>query len=78
MDNPGRDAPNMFARSVPDLEPDTAYAARFVWSDPDGIQEQAGKTLTKVGQVRTRPESMTSAEGKACPVYPTDYKGTSV
>src|SRR5689334_14841830 len=30
-------SPNMFAGSILDLEPDTAYEARFVMSDPDGI-----------------------------------------
>src|SRR5258708_2478630 len=29
-------SPNMFAGSILDLEPDTAYEARFVMSDPDG------------------------------------------
>ena len=31
-------APNMFAGSILDLEPDTAYEAQFVLSDPDGIR----------------------------------------
>src|SRR5262245_42467027 len=30
-------SPNMFAGSILDLEPDTAYEARFVMSDPDGL-----------------------------------------
>ena len=30
-------SPNMFAGSILDLEPDTAYEARFVLSDPDGV-----------------------------------------
>ena len=30
-------SPNMFAGSILDLEPDTAYEARFVMSDPDGF-----------------------------------------
>ena len=30
-------SPNMFAGSILDLQPDTAYEARFVLSDPDGI-----------------------------------------
>src|SRR5260370_41939879 len=29
-------SPNMFAGSILDLEPDTAYEARFTMSDPDG------------------------------------------
>src|SRR5258706_8801990 len=41
-------SPNMFAGSILDLEPDTAYEARFVMSDPDGLVGQSGKTLTKI------------------------------
>ena len=36
-------SPNMFAGSILDLEPDTAYEARFVLSDPDGLIGQSGK-----------------------------------
>src|SRR5262249_52978797 len=39
-------SPNMFAGSILDLEPDTAYEARFVLSDPDGIVGQSAKTVT--------------------------------
>ena len=35
--------PNMFAGSILDLEPNTAYEARFVMSDPDGFQGQSVK-----------------------------------
>src|SRR6267378_650614 len=41
-------SPNMFAGSILDLEPDTAYEARFAMSDPDGFLGQSGKTLTKI------------------------------
>ena len=34
-------APNMFAGSILDLEPDTAYEARFVMTDPDGVRGRA-------------------------------------
>src|SRR5947208_16800546 len=51
-------SPNMFAGSILDLEPDTAYEAQFVMSDPDGLIGQSGKTLTKVVKVRTRAEPM--------------------
>src|ERR687887_575730 len=44
-------SPNMFAGSILDLEPDTAYEARFVLTDPDGVRGIAQKTVT----VRTRP-----------------------
>src|ERR1700730_1609103 len=40
-------SPNMFAGSILDLEPDTAYEARFVMSDPDGILGQSAKTAMK-------------------------------
>jgi hypothetical protein len=45
-------APNMFAGSVLDLDPDTAYEVQFVMTDPDGVRGEARKTVT----VRTRPE----------------------
>src|SRR5437868_3062922 len=47
-------SPNMFAGSILDLDPDTAYETRFVLRDPDGVSGQATKTVT----VRTRPEPM--------------------
>src|SRR4030095_6986713 len=47
-------APNMFAGSILDLEPNTAYEARFTVSDPDGVSGEKSKTVT----VRTRPEPM--------------------
>ena len=43
-------SPNMFAGSVLDLEPDTAYDVRFQASDPDGV---VGERI-KVVRVRTR------------------------
>src|SRR5256885_12235973 len=46
-------SPNMFAGSILDLSPDTAYEARFVMSDPDGFVAQASKTVTKTVTVRT-------------------------
>src|SRR5262245_2500301 len=45
-------APNMFAGSILDLEPDTAYDAQFVMSDPDGVRGESRRVVT----VRTRPE----------------------
>src|SRR5438552_4779045 len=71
-------SPNMFAGSILDLEPDTAYEARFVMSDPDGLIGQSGKTLTKIVKVRTRPEPMPAAGEKIYHVYPTDYKGVKM
>ena len=57
-------SPNMFAGSILDLEPDTAYEARFVMSDPDGIAGQSAKTATKTVTVRTRPEPKPYAGGR--------------
>jgi hypothetical protein len=71
-------SPNMFAGSILDLEPDTAYEARFVMSDPDGFLGQNSKTVTKTVAVRTRPEPKPYAAGRVFHVYPTDYKGTKI
>ena len=71
-------SPNMFAGSILDLEPDTAYEARFVMSDPDGFVGQNGKTVTKAVTVRTRPEPKPYAGGRVFHVYPPDYKGTKI
>jgi hypothetical protein len=72
-------SPNMFAGSILDLTEDTAYEARFVLSDPDGIAGQTDSTLTntltKIVKVRTRPEPMPFAGGRTFHVYPLDYKG---
>ena len=64
-------APNMFAGSILDLEPDTAYEARFVMSDPDGVQGPQSRAVT----VRTRPEPQPSAGGRVFHVYPPGYAG---
>lgn len=63
--------PPMFAGSILDLEPDTAYEARFTMTDPDGVGGPATKTMT----VRTRPEPMPFAGGRVFHVYPHDHKG---
>src|SRR5215472_7673216 len=63
-------SPNMFAGSILDLEPDTAYEARFVMSDPDGIAGQSAKTVTKTLTVRTRPEPKPYGGGRVYHVYP--------
>ena len=64
-------SPNMFAGSILDLEPDTAYEARFVMSDPDGVTSNATKTVT----VRTRPEPKPAEGGKVYHVYPVGHTG---
>src|SRR6202047_2558654 len=71
-------SPNMFAGSILDLEPDTAYEARFVLSDPDGIVGQNAKTATKTVTVRTRPEPKPFAGGRVFLVYPPDFTGTKI
>ena len=64
-------SPNMFAGSILDLEPDTAYEAQFVLKDSDGVTGESRKTVT----VRTRPEPKPSIDGKAYHVYPPGFKG---
>lgn len=64
--------PNMFAGSILDLQPDTAYEAQFVLSDPDGTRGQTRRTVT----VRTRREPMPAAGGRTFHVYPPNFKGT--
>ena len=63
--------PHMFAGSVLDLAPDTAYEVRFAMSDPDGVNGPAEKTMT----VRTRPEPIPFAGGRVFHVYPHGYEG---
>jgi hypothetical protein len=63
--------PNMFAGSVFDLEPGTEYEARFVLSDPDGVDGRAETLVT----VRTRVEPAPFAGGKTYHVYPPGFTG---
>jgi len=65
-------SPNMFAGSILDLEPNTAYEARFVLRDPDGTKGDTTKTVT----VKTRPEPMPAPGGNVYHVYPPGFKGT--
>ena len=67
-------APNMFAGSVLDLEPDTSYEARFVMSDPDGVRGPSERVVT----VRTRAEPQAYAGGRVFHVYPHGFKGQKV
>jgi hypothetical protein len=64
-------APNMFAGSILNLEPDTQYDCRLVLTDPDGVK---GKK-EQVVRVRTRKEPMPAGGGAVYHVYPFDYKG---
>jgi hypothetical protein len=64
-------APNMFAGSLLNLEPDTEYECRFALIDPDGVKGKAERTVT----VRTRKEPEPAAGGHVYHVYPFGYKG---
>ena len=64
-------APNMFAGSILDLEPDTSYEARFVMSDPEGVRGPAERIVN----VRTRAEPQVYAGGRVFHVYPPGFKG---
>jgi hypothetical protein len=66
--------PTMFAGSVLDLSPDTAYEVRLRMSDPDGVRGPAERTLT----VRTRPEPQPYAGGRVFHVYPHNFTGTKM
>lgn len=67
-------SPNMFAGSILDLEPGTAYEARFVMTDPDGIAGAAANAMKTVS-VRTRPEPKPATDGTVYHVYPVGYAG---
>lgn len=66
--------PPMFAGSILDLEPDTAYETRFTLEDPDGVSGTASRTMT----VRTRPEPVPFAGGRVFHVYPHGYHGEKI
>src|ERR1041385_2264646 len=68
----------MFAGSILDLEPDTAYEARFVLSDPDGLAGQRAISVARTVTVRTRAEPKSFPGGRVFHVYHPDYKGTKV
>jgi hypothetical protein len=66
--------PNMFAGSILDLVPGTAYEARFTLSDPDGVRgPSSGATRTVT--VGTRAEPMPAESGNVYHVYPLDWTG---
>jgi len=46
-------APNMFAVSLLNLAPDTAYEARFVLTDPDGVRGKSEMLVT--ARTRAKP-----------------------
>jgi hypothetical protein len=67
-------SPNLFAGSVWDLAPDTAYEVRLTLTDPDGVIGEAQHTLV----ARTRAEPMPASGGRVYHVYPPDFKGLKV
>ncbi len=64
-------APNMFAGSLLNLEPDTEYSVRLTLSDPDGVSGRSEQRLT----VRTRAEPQPYTGGATYHVYPPGYDG---
>jgi hypothetical protein len=64
-------APNMFAGSILNLEPDTDYECHLVLSDPDGVSGTAEQTV----MIHTRKVPSPSAGGHIYHVYPAGYKG---
>ncbi len=64
-------APNMFAGSILNLQPDTEYECRFVLGDPDG----ASGTLEQSVSVHTRKAPAPAAGGRVFHVYPAGYQG---
>lgn len=67
-------APSMFAGSVLDLEPDTAYDVELTATDPDGVVGVPRKLVS----VRTRREPQPYAGGRVLHVYPPGFKGTKL
>ncbi|HEX6997686.1 MAG TPA: hypothetical protein VF322_06050 [Gammaproteobacteria bacterium] len=64
-------APNMFAGSVLDLEPDTEYEVRLALADPDGVHGAAERIVT----ARTCKEPEPYPGGRVFHVYPAGYQG---
>jgi hypothetical protein len=67
-------APNMFAGSVLDLEPGTAYEVQLVMTDPDGVTGESRRVVT----VRTRAEPTPFRGGRTFHVYPHGFTGTKI
>jgi hypothetical protein len=64
-------APNMFAGSALNLEPDTQYDVRLMLTDPDGVIGNAERVLS----VRTRAEPQPYTGGTTYHVYPPGFDG---
>lgn len=67
-------APNMFAGSLLNLEPDTEYEARFTLVDPDGVTGVATQSVV----LRTRAEPRAVTDGATYHVYPDGYSGARI
>ena len=67
-------SPNMFAGSILDLEPNTAYEVRLTLTDPDGVSGETTKNVT----VRTRREPMPHPAGRVFHVYPPGFSGAKL
>lgn len=65
--------PNMFAGSILDLEPGTAYEVRLQMSDPDGVEPTGVSTRTVT--VSTPPEPLPAVGGNVYHVYPVGWEG---
>ena len=63
--------PRMFAGSILDLEPDTAYECRLLMTDPDGVTGDSEQTVT----VTTRGVPRAHEGGQVRHVYPPGYEG---
>ncbi len=63
--------PRMFAGSLLDLEPETAYECRLTMTDPDGVTGRALQVVTAT----TRGEPRIPKGGRTLHVYPPDYAG---
>jgi hypothetical protein len=64
-------APNMFAGSLFDLQPDTNYEVQLTLSDPDGVTGPRRKAVI----VHTRPEPRPAQDGHEYHVYPFGHSG---
>jgi hypothetical protein len=67
-------SPNMFAGSVLDLEPATAYEVQLVMSDPDGVTGESRRVVA----LRTRAEPAPYRGGRTFHVYPHGFKGRKI
>jgi hypothetical protein len=62
-------APNMFAGSIFDLQPDTEYEAQFTMADPNGVHGNAVQTVTF--RTQAEPVPYTGSDAHTYHVYPT-------